>query len=184
MAGRKAPKKDKLICDLCLSPIDEKKEDVLQCEGTCQLTFHRYCAGVSQTHYECFSGSPARFVCSYCSEEMHRAAITQLQSELAVLRGEVIRLQAALASEARPAEPENSKGDDRDAAIAALTVEVEQLKAVVKDTSSVTMVGERWSEVVRRGKGRTKRNNSSTGKKDDESTVMPRWVGVSIANTT
>ena len=46
------------------------------------------------------------------------------------------------------------------------------------------MVGERWSEVVRRGKGRSKRNNSSTGKKDDESTVMPRWVGVSIANTT
>ena len=39
----------RMKCDLRLAAITEDKEDALQCEGTCQLWFHRYCMGVSQS---------------------------------------------------------------------------------------------------------------------------------------
>ena len=38
----------RMKCDLCLAAITEDK-DALQCEGTCQSWFHRYCTGVSQS---------------------------------------------------------------------------------------------------------------------------------------
>ena len=34
--------------------IVEDKEDALQCEGTCQLWFHRYCAGEAFAHSNAF----------------------------------------------------------------------------------------------------------------------------------
>ena len=40
--------KMKTKCDLCLAAIVDDNEDALECEGTCQLWFHRYCAGVSR----------------------------------------------------------------------------------------------------------------------------------------
>ena len=45
-------KKAASSCDLCCRPIVDSKEDRIQCEGRCRLTFHRYCAGVSATQNE------------------------------------------------------------------------------------------------------------------------------------
>ena len=41
--------------------IVDSKEDCIQCEGQCRLLFHRYCAGVSVTHYKQFisTGRPS-----------------------------------------------------------------------------------------------------------------------------
>ena len=41
-------KKDLSTCDLCTCVI-ESPNDLLKCQGPCQQTMHRYCAGVTRT---------------------------------------------------------------------------------------------------------------------------------------
>ena len=73
----------KMKCDLCLAAIAEDKEDALQCEGTCQLWFHRYCAGVSQSHFRTLaSANDKPYVCLHCSHEHHQATVNELRSEV------------------------------------------------------------------------------------------------------
>ena len=93
---RGAGKGTKTKCDLCLAVIVEDKEDALQCEGTCQLWFHRYCAGVSQCHFKSLVSDDSHYMCLHCSQKCHHATVSELQSEVAALRTEVAVLRAAL----------------------------------------------------------------------------------------
>ena len=138
------------MCDLCCAAVVEGKEEALQCEGECQLWFHRYCAGVSSSYFKELSSSSKPFVCLPCAHKTQQAVVSTLQSELATLRVEMDALRAAL-DRARET-PENSN----EAAITALTTEVQQLKSVVttvKNPNDVQTGGKLpWNEVVRRGK--------------------------------
>ena len=86
--------KGKSQCDLCCEPIVDEKEDALQCEGSCQLWMHRYCAGVTQSHFKVLASGSNPFVCLHCLQETHLAAVVQLQDEIAVLKAEVTELRA------------------------------------------------------------------------------------------
>ena len=114
------PNKTKTKCDLCLATIVDDKEDALQCEGTCQLWFHRYCAGVSQSLFKSLANDDKPFVCLHCSQERHHVTVNELQSEVVALRAEVAELRAVL-------EAFRSNGENINA-IALLRKEVEQLK--------------------------------------------------------
>lgn len=78
---------------MCRSRIIDDEEDALLCEGSCQKWFHRYCAGVSVSCYKTLSTSSAPFVCWVCSQELHRAVVSQLQAEIAALKEEVSELR-------------------------------------------------------------------------------------------
>ena len=138
------------MCDLCCAAVVEGKEEALQCEGECQLWFHRYCAGVSSSYFKELSSSSKPFVCLPCAHKTQQAVVSTLQSELATLRVEMDALRAAL-DRARET-PENSN----EAVITALTTEVQQLKSVVTTVKNPNDVqtGRKlpWNEVVRRGK--------------------------------
>ena len=136
---------NRVKCDLCLAAIVEDKEDALQCEGTCQLWFHRYCAGVSQSLFKSLAGDDKPFICLHCSQESHHATVNELQSEVAALRAEVVELRAAL--EAIRSNADNSN------AIASLMEEVEQLKAQ-PSRGKQAGTAQLWSHVVRKGKGK------------------------------
>ena len=84
-------------CDLCLKRIVEGKEEALQCEGGCSLWFHRYCAGVSVSHFKELSNSPEPFICYACHQRSQLAVTKQLQSEVAHLKGEILKLSEKLA---------------------------------------------------------------------------------------
>ena len=60
-------------CDVCDAAIVEGKEDVLQCEGACQMWFHHYCAGVSLNHFRRLPNTSKPFVCSFCSSDVYQA---------------------------------------------------------------------------------------------------------------
>ena len=93
------PKKSKPTdCDLCCKHIVEGKEEALQCEGGCNLWFHRYCAGVSASYFAELSNSPEPFVCYACYQRSQLAATKQLQSEVAHLKGEITKLSEQLAT--------------------------------------------------------------------------------------
>ena len=80
---------------MCLANIVEGKDEALQCEGACQQWFHRYCAGVSQSHFKTLTTSDSPFVCLYCSRDLRQAALNQLQDEVRALKTEVGELLAA-----------------------------------------------------------------------------------------
>ena len=92
------PKKFKSTdCDLCCKRIVKGKEDALQCEGGCDLWFHRYCAGVSVSYFAELSNSSEPFVCFTCYQRSQLAVTKQLQSEVAHLKGEITKLSDQLA---------------------------------------------------------------------------------------
>ena len=91
MMPKKATK-GKTQCDLCCEPIVDGKEDALQCERSCQLWMHRYCAGVTQSQVLASGSNP--FVCLHCLQETHSAVVVQLQDEIAALKAEVTELRA------------------------------------------------------------------------------------------
>ena len=96
MPPKKAAKTTtKCTCDVCDAAILEGKEDALQCEGACQMWFHRYCAGVSLSHFKHLSNTSKPFVCSFCSPDVHQAVVCQLQSEITVLKDDVKALSEA-----------------------------------------------------------------------------------------
>ena len=97
MPPKKSPKKNasgsKTSCDLCTKLIAEDKEQAIQCEGTCQQWYHRYCAGVSTKLFKHLSSNDSPFICMSCRQQFQDAQVSQLQSEVANLRSELLELR-------------------------------------------------------------------------------------------
>ena len=84
------PKSKKTVCDLCSDSLG-KGQDILSCEGGCNCTVHRYCAGVTTSHFQALT-SP--FVCQWCMLKTANAMIQQLQSEVASVKSELVEARA------------------------------------------------------------------------------------------
>ena len=97
-------KKAASSCDLCCRPIVDSKEDCIQCEGQCRLLFHRYCAGVSVTHYKQFISTGHPFVCMVCNQQLQNERVSQLAAELESLKAELTVTKEQLARERLPCE--------------------------------------------------------------------------------
>ena len=82
-------------CDVCAAAIVEGKEDALQCDGACQMWFHRYCVGMSQSQFKHLASTSKPFVCPFCSHDVHQAVVCELQSEITALKNEVKALSEA-----------------------------------------------------------------------------------------
>ena len=97
MPPKKSPKKyasgSKTSCDLCTKLIAEGKEQAIQCKGTCQQWCHRYCAGISTTIFKHLSSNDSPFICMSCRQQFQNAQVSQLQSEVANLRLELLELR-------------------------------------------------------------------------------------------
>ena len=91
-AGSKAQWK---VCDLCCDQLGEQHE-VLVCEGGCNSTVHRYCAGVTREHYAKLTTDTEPFTCQYCTLRTYRAMVVQLQSDVENLKSELASMKAAL----------------------------------------------------------------------------------------
>ena len=89
-------KKAASSCDLCCRPIVDSKEDCIQCEGQCRLLFHRYCAGVSVTHYKQFISTGHPFVCMVCNQQLQNERVSQLAAELESLKAELTVMKEQL----------------------------------------------------------------------------------------
>ena len=76
----------------------------MQCEGQCRLSFHRYCAGVSVTHYKQFISTGRPFVCMVCNQQLQNERVSQLAAELEVLKAELTVTKEQLARERLPCE--------------------------------------------------------------------------------
>lgn len=87
-------------CALCCNAIVEGEEEALLCEGdgSCNKWMHRYCAGVSASHYESLVKSPLPFNCSLCVQQKQAAMIDEMKSTIAALTAEVRELRTALQS--------------------------------------------------------------------------------------
>ena len=57
---------------------------------------HRYCAGVTEAHYESLEKSPLPFNCSLCVQKSQTALIEELKSAIVKLTAEVTELRGAL----------------------------------------------------------------------------------------
>jgi len=96
VAGAKASAKTQpKVCDLCYDQLEESHE-VLVCEGGCNSSVHRYCAGVTRYHYEKLTAGSEPFVCMFCSLKTHRALVSQLQLEVENLKTELASTKTAL----------------------------------------------------------------------------------------
>ena len=96
VAGAKASAKTQpKVCDLCYDQLEESHE-VLVCEGGCNSSVHRYCAGVTHYHYEKLTTGAEPFVCMFCSLKTHRALVSQLQLEVENLKAELASTKTAL----------------------------------------------------------------------------------------
>ena len=91
------PKKAKsCTCDLCCKPIIEGKDEALECEGECGKWYHRYCAGISMTHFKRLSTTTSPFVCFPCNQLVQEAKVSQLLSEVESLKSQVLKLEEEL----------------------------------------------------------------------------------------
>ena len=80
-------------CNLCTDTI-KPSEEVLHCEGSCGAHMHRYCAGVTKKYYCELVKSSTPFVCLHCTQQLHKAEVRALQSELQALKAEISELRA------------------------------------------------------------------------------------------
>ena len=80
-------------CTVCDQKVVDGKDQALFCEGSCKGWFHRYCAGVSLTHFESLStlATPFNCVASYNDE------LADLKNTVTVLQEEITQLRGALA---------------------------------------------------------------------------------------
>ena len=90
-------KKRSELCEQCTQDL-KTNEDVVQCSGTCQARVHRYCAGVTTSHYKKISdqSSPVTFNCLHCSQEDSAAEINHLKAELESIKRIVAQVEAAV----------------------------------------------------------------------------------------
>ena len=89
------PKTKKSVCDLCTDTL-EKGQDILNCEGDCNCTVHRYCAGVTAGHFLALAKSSSPFICQWCMLKTTNAVIKQLQSDVASLKNDLASVRAEL----------------------------------------------------------------------------------------
>ena len=124
-----ATKKTQPECDLCGETICPNSQDSLQCED-CQSYMHRYCAGMTRSHYHELCSKSTPFVCMVCTQRSQRVIIQQLQNEVTALRSELVKLREAGSLETS-ATPEINK-----AALDALKDDVQQLKSSIHGYST------------------------------------------------
>ena len=91
------------VCPICAEHIIDatdtiEGQEALLCDGTCQCWFHRWCAGVSQAHYNLISKSPEPFLCPTCTFDRQQAVIQDLQSNVQALTEEILQVKASLAT--------------------------------------------------------------------------------------
>jgi len=55
---------------------------------------HRYCAGLSRSHYQELLSKSTPFICTVCRQHSQKALIQQLQDEVSALRCELEILEA------------------------------------------------------------------------------------------
>ena len=90
------PKK-KATCDLCCNSL-EKSQDVLQCEGECSCTVHRYCVGVTKRQFEELRKGSKPFICQWCSLTTVNFVIQQLQANNVALKLELCEVKRLLSA--------------------------------------------------------------------------------------
>ena len=125
-----ASKKTQPECDLCGETICSTSQDSLQCE-VCQFYMHRYCAGITRSHYHELCSKSTPFVCMVYSQRSQRAIIQQLQDEVTALRSELNKLREADSLETSAAAEINK------AALDALKDDVQQLKSTIHGYSTL-----------------------------------------------
>ena len=76
------------ICNLCDGPF-KATEQVLHCEGNRDKFPHRYCAGISKGYYQDLLTSSKPFICLVCTQQLHKAELSNLHSEIATLKQEL-----------------------------------------------------------------------------------------------
>ena len=82
------PKSKKSTCDLCSDSLT-KGQDILNCEGDCNCTVHRYCAGVTSSQFQTLSTSSTPFVCQWCMLKTTNSEVASLKCDLVSVRAEV-----------------------------------------------------------------------------------------------
>ena len=94
MATNKCPKKKKggCICPICEESIDDKLQQSIFCEGTCDSWLHRCCAGLSRAAFSKLEGSTEKFSCP-CRLHDQAIEISSLKESLASLQRDVAALQ-------------------------------------------------------------------------------------------
>lgn len=105
---------------------------------TCQLWFHRYCAGVSQSPFRTLASDDKPYICLHCSYEHHPATVNELRSKVVALSAEVGKLQTALDT--------IRSSSDNSNAIASL-MEVQLLKVQLpreKEADTAHRLGAKW----------------------------------------
>jgi hypothetical protein len=80
-----ASKPEQPECGLCCDAIVEDRDEALFCEGSCNKWMHRYCAGVSVSHYEALQDSPLPFLCSLCAQSKYSETIEEMKAAIAAL---------------------------------------------------------------------------------------------------
>jgi hypothetical protein len=118
-------------CGLCCKPVVEDRDEALLCEGSCNAWLHRYCAGVTVSHYAALQDSPLPFLCTMCSQVKQAAIIKEMQEKIDSLTAEVTELR--------------SNANDLRTALDSATY-------VGRESTGATSQNAAWTDVVRRGK--------------------------------
>ena len=134
--------KEQPVCDLCAGPFKEGEEN-LQCEWGCQKHMHRYCAGLTRSHYQQLSADSTPFVCLVCTQRLHKATVYSLKSEVAGFKSEITELKALLTTHACEVTHQSCTCGE---AIDNLS-DMQQLQLDVKRQAST------YAETVKRGSG-------------------------------
>ena len=162
---------DKETCDLCAGPF-KASEEVLQCVGSCYLYMHRYCAGLARRHYMELKSASKPFVCFVCTQQLHKAEVMTLQTEVASLKNELreLRTLASSVAAAPPNSESSAEPQPNNDELRSLKEDLDQLKEVVsKSYAEVTAKGHPSADTKsqrRPGKGR---HNQVRHPKDENS---------------
>ena len=73
---------------------------------------HRYCAGVSVSHYEALQDSPLPFLCSLCVQAKYSETIEELKATITALKEEVKELHVALENSTSAKPGSETAGDE------------------------------------------------------------------------
>ena len=91
-SNRAEAESEQLTCDGCAASLTKK--EALNC-SVCKVWLHCYCAGVPRSR---FADISTTFVCIPCSLSLGNSVVSELKSEIAALRVEIVELKTALDS--------------------------------------------------------------------------------------